>query len=49
MAVDIAFVIVIVEEHQVLPPLRPWAAHLRKPSRGRFIPIYIVRNLPKLS
>ena len=24
------------------------AAHLSKPSRGRFIPIYIVRNLPKL-
>jgi len=24
------------------------AAHLSKPSRGRFIPIYIVRNLQKL-
>jgi hypothetical protein len=48
IAADIAF-LVIVEQHQVLPPLRPLGRLTSvNQAGGRFIPIYIVRNLQKL-
>jgi hypothetical protein len=42
-------VIAIVEQHQVLPPLRPLGRLTSvNQAGGRFIPIYIVRNLQKI-